>query len=454
MENSMRIEAVILAAGLGTRMKSSIPKVLHLLGGQPLILWSVAACRKALDCDPIVVVGPDSEAVSTLIGQGGRFVEQEERLGTGHALQQTAPLLQNETDIVLVTYADMPLIRAESFARLAETQRNHAGPITLLTGIATDSRGFGRVQRDEEGRIIGIIEEAHATAEQRTITELNLGAYAFRAEWLWGSLDKLPLSPKGEYYLTDMIALAVEQGLDVASIQIEDESELIGINTRVHLAEAETILRTQITQRWMMEGVTMLDPATTYIGPKVEIGQDTILLPNTILEGETRIGERCRIGPNTVIRETSIGDQCQIQGSVLEGATLEEDVTVGPFAHLRRGAYLCRGVHIGNFGEVKNSRLESGVKLGHFSYIGDAHIGAETNVGAGTITCNFDGEKKHHTEIGEGAFIGSDTMLVAPLKIGDHARTGAGSVVTKDVPDHGLAVGVPARVIRKLDQGD
>jgi bifunctional UDP-N-acetylglucosamine pyrophosphorylase/glucosamine-1-phosphate N-acetyltransferase len=450
----MRIEAVILAAGLGTRMKSSLPKVLHLLGGQPLILWSVEACRKALDRVPVVVIGPDSEAVSTLIGQDGRFVEQHERLGTGHALQQAAPLLENKADIVLVTYADMPLIRADSLAWLAETQRNHNGPITLLTGNATDSRGFGRVQRDETGRIIGIIEEVHATAEQRAITELNLGAYAFRAEWLWGSLAKLPLSPKGEYYLTDMVALAIEQGLEVASVQIEDESELIGINTRVHLAEAETALRTQIAHYWMTEGVTMLDPTTTYIGPKVEIGQDTILFPNTILEGETKIGKQCKIGPNTVVRETSIGDQCQIKGSVLEGATLEDDVTVGPFAHLRKGAYLCRGVHVGNFGEVKNSRLESGVKLGHFSYIGDAHIGAETNVGAGTITCNFDGERKNRTEIGEGAFIGSDTMLVAPLKIGDHARTGAGSVVTKDVPDHGLAVGVPARVIRKLDQSD
>jgi bifunctional UDP-N-acetylglucosamine pyrophosphorylase/glucosamine-1-phosphate N-acetyltransferase len=454
MENGMRIEAVILAAGLGTRMKSSVPKVLHLLGGQPLILWSVAACREALNRVPVVVVGTDSEAVSKLIGPNGRFVEQVERLGTGHALQQAAPLLQKEADIVLVTNADMPLIRTESLARLAETQCNHDGPITMLTGIATNSRGFGRVQRDDTGRIIGIIEEAHATAEQRAITELNLGAYAFRAEWLWTSLDNLPLSPKGEYYLTDMVGLAVEEGLEVASVQIEEESELIGINTRVHLAEAETALHIQITQHWMVEGVTMLDPATTYIGPKVEIGQDTILLPNTILEGETRIGEHCMIGPNTVVRETSIGDQCRIESSVLEGATLEDDVTVGPFAHLREGAYLCRGVHIGNFGEVKNSRLESGVKLGHFSYIGDAHIGAETNVGAGTITCNFDGEKKNHTEIGEGAFIGSDTMLVAPLKIGDHARTGAGSVVTKDVPDHGLAVGVPARVIRKLDQGD
>jgi bifunctional UDP-N-acetylglucosamine pyrophosphorylase/glucosamine-1-phosphate N-acetyltransferase len=316
------------------------------------------------------------------------------------------------------------------------------------------SRGFGRVQRDELGRVVAIVEEAHANAAQRQISELNLGAYAFRAEWLWAHLSQLPLSPKGEYYLTDLVALAVGQGMEIASVLIEDEAELIGINTRAHLAEAEATLRGQFTLHWMTEGVTMLDPATTYIGPDVEIGPDTTLLPNTHLEGKTTVGAGCTIGPNSVIRDTIIGDACHIESSVLEGAILEEQVSIGPFAHLRKGAYLCRGVHMGNFGEVKDSRLEPGVKLGHFAYIGDAHIGAETNIGAGTITCNFDGEKKNRTEIGQFAFIGSDTMLVAPLKIGDHARTGAGSVVTRDIPDYGLAVGAPARVIRKMDQGD
>jgi bifunctional UDP-N-acetylglucosamine pyrophosphorylase/glucosamine-1-phosphate N-acetyltransferase len=450
----MRIDAVILAAGLGTRMKSSRPKVLHPLGGQALILWSVEACRRAIGQAPVVIIAPEGQALREVIGSDCRFVEQEQRLGTGHALQQAQSLLQKKADIVLVTNADMPLIRSESLARLAETQQSHAGPLTMLTGISAHPRGFGRVQRDDAGTVVAIIEEAHATAEQRQIRELNLGAYAFQAAWLWKHLGQLALSPKGEYYLTDLIALAVEQGMGIASVEVEDETELIGINSRAHLAEAERAVRDQINLHWMSEGVTMLDPATTYIGPSVEIGQDTLLLPNTHLEGKTKIGAECRIGPNTIIRETTIGDQCQVESSVLEGATLEEQVEIGPFAHLRQGAYLCRGVHMGNFGEVKNSRLEAGVKLGHFSYIGDAQIGPETNIGAGTITCNFDGEKKNHTEIGEGAFIGSDTMLVAPLKIGNHARTGAGSVVTHDVPDYGLAVGAPARVIRKLEQGD
>ena len=450
----MRVDAVILAAGLGTRMKSSRPKVLHLLGGQPLILWSVEACRLAIDRDPVVIIGPEGDEIQEFVGPQCRFVVQEQRLGTGHALQQAASLLQNKAEIVLVTNADMPLIRAESLARLVEKQREHDGPMTMLTGDSSQARGFGRVQRNKKGSVVAIIEEAHATPDQSRITELNLGAYAIQGEWLWAHLEQLPISPKGEYYITDLVALAVEHELEVASVVVKDDAELIGINTRAHLAEAETTLQAQITRSWMEEGVTMLDPATIYIGPKVEIGQDTVLLPNTHLEGFTKIGEGCTIGPNTIIRETTVGDQCHIESSVLEGAVLEEQVEIGPFAHLRKGAYLCRGVHMGNFGEVKNSRLEAGVKLGHFSYIGDAHIGAETNVGAGTITCNFDGEKKNRTEIGEGAFIGSDTMLVAPLKIGDHARTGAGSVVTRDVPNHAVAVGVPARVIRKLDQGD
>ncbi|MCK4741096.1 MAG: bifunctional N-acetylglucosamine-1-phosphate uridyltransferase/glucosamine-1-phosphate acetyltransferase, partial [Anaerolineales bacterium] len=244
------------------------------------------------------------------------------------------------------------------------------------------------------------------------------------------------------------------QDQTVESVSVTSPDEVIGINTREHLAEAEHAVRMRINRRWMEEGVTITDPATTYIGLDVQIGQDTVILPNTHLEGVTSIGEDCRIGPNSIVRGSVVGNGSRIEASVVEGATLEEEVEIGPFAHLRDGAHLCRGVHMGNFGEVKNSRLEAGVKLGHFSYIGDAHIGENTNIGAGTITCNYDGEKKQHTEIGADVFIGSDTMLVAPLKIGRGARTGAGSVVTKDVPDWSLAAGVPARVIRKLDNHD
>ncbi len=260
----------------------------------------------------------------------------------------------------------------------------------------------------------------------------------------------MPLSSKGEYYLTDLVAMAVKEGKGLGIAITDDLDEAIGVNTREHLAEAEGALRRRIQSRWMLAGVTLQDPASTYIGPEVSLGADTVVLANTHLEGKTSVGKGCRLGPNTRIRDSVLGDGCSVEASVLEGARLDEQVEVGPFAHLRPGAHLMRGVHVGNFGEVKDSTLGPGSKMGHFSYVGNAEIGAQVNIGAGTITCNFDGEKKHPTTIGDGAFIGSDTMLVAPVKVGKGARTGAGAVVTKDVPDDSVAVGIPARVIRKL----
>ncbi len=450
----MKCEAVLLAAGLGTRMKSRLPKVLHPLAGVPMVDWSIEACSQATKKKPYLVVGPESEELQRQADGRCIFIEQTERLGTGHAVMQAHESLEGKTDLVLVAHADLPLLRTVTFESLISRQSENAGPLTILTAEVPESRGFGRVKRDAFGKIRGIIEELHATPEERAIRELNVGAYVFRADWLWENLPKLPISPKGEYYLTDMVSLAVEQGNAVESVSITSQDEVIGINTREHLAEAEHAVRMRINRRWMDEGVTIIDPATTYIDLDVVLGQDTVIFPNTHLEGATRIGEDCRIGPNSIIRSSVVGNDSRIEASVVEGATLEEDVEIGPFAHLRAGAHLCRGVHMGNFGEVKNSRLEAGVKLGHFSYIGDAHIGENTNIGAGTVTCNFDGENKHHTEIGADVFIGSDTMLVAPLKIGRGSRTGAGSVVTKDVPDWSLAAGVPARVIRKLDKHD
>ena len=450
----MKCEAVLLAAGQGTRMKSRLPKVLHTIAGLPMVDWSIEACHQATGKKPFLVVGPASEELQRKLEGKCDFIEQTDRLGTGHAVLQARQVLEGKTELVLVAHADMPLLRAETFERLINRQIENQGPVTILTADAHESRGFGRIKRNGSGEILGIIEELHATPEEQAIRELNVGAYVFRADWLWENLSGLPLSPKGEYYLTDMVSLAVEQDQRVESVSVTSSEEVIGVNTREHLAEAEQAMRMRINRRWMAEGVTLIDPATTYIGHDVQIGQDTVVLPNTHLEGTTSIGENCHIGSNSIIRNSVIGGGSRIESSVIEGATLEEDVEIGPFAHLREGAYLCRGVHMGNFGEVKNSRLEAGVKLGHFAYIGDAHIGENTNIGAGTITCNFDGKNKHRTEIAADVFIGSDTMLVAPLKIGRGARTGAGSVVTKDVPEWSLAAGVPARVIRKLDNHD
>jgi bifunctional UDP-N-acetylglucosamine pyrophosphorylase/glucosamine-1-phosphate N-acetyltransferase len=293
------------------------------------------------------------------------------------------------------------------------------------------------------------VEEAQATPEQRLIKEVNASVYCFEADWLWKALDNVPLSPKGEYYLTDVVEIAVSEGRNVAVVTADDEMETMGINTRIHLAEAETVMRRRILERLMLSGVTMIDPASTYIEAGVTIGMDTVIQPNTFLYGSTKIGENCTIGPNTIITDTKIGDRCRVLASVLEKAHLEDDVDMGPFARLRKGAHLANHVHMGNFGEVKDSYLGEGTKMGHFSYIGNATIGKDVNIGAGTITCNYDGEKKHPTVIGDDVFIGSDTMLVAPVTIGAGAKTGAGAVVTKDVPEGKIVIGVPAKELRK-----
>ena len=446
----MNLAVVILAAGQGTRMKSSRPKVLHRLGGQPLVEYALSAAQSLTDQLPVLVIGHGADAVRTALGERVVYVAQAEQLGTGHAVQQAAPLLKGRSDYVVVTYSDMPLIRVESLHALAETQARHLGPLTMLTVIASHPSDFGRVVRDETGKVLAIVEVAQATPEQKRITELNPGAYCFKADWLWATLPRLPLSPKGEYYLTDLIGLAVAEGGDVATVVSEDEAEAIGINTRAQLAEAEAALRQRVNERWMAEGVTLIDPATTYIEPSAQLGRDTVVMPNTHIQGRSLIGEDCVIGPNTILRDTTIGDRCQVECSVLEGAFLADEVTMGPFARLRPGARLERGVRMGNFGEVKNSTLGPGTHMGHFSYVGDATIGEHVNIGAGTITCNYDGVKKSRTVIEDHAFIGSDTMLVAPVTVGAHARTGAGAVVTKDVPPDSLAVGMPARVIRRM----
>ncbi|PWH19842.1 MAG: UDP-N-acetylglucosamine diphosphorylase/glucosamine-1-phosphate N-acetyltransferase [Anaerolineae bacterium] len=450
----MKLGAIILAAGKSTRMKTTVPKVLHRLAGKPMIEYVLEAVAPLSDLPPTVVIGYQGDEVKKALGERAQFANQEPQLGTAHAVLQAKPLLEGKADLVLITYADMPLMTAQTLRNLCEVQQSNPGPLSLLTLHSENARGFGRIWRDSNGRVQAIIEEAVASPEQLAIRELNVGIYCVQADWLWNALPRVALSPKGEYFLTDIAELAVRDGFEIKTLPLTDPTEAIGINQRVHLAEAETILRQRINTRWMLEGVTLVDPQSTYIESEVIIGQDTVIYPNTYLQGKTVIGENCTIGPNTILRDSQIGSGCRIFFSVVEKAILEEEVDVGPYAHLRKGAHLAKGVHMGNFGEVKNSYLGPGTKMGHFSYIGDATIGAGVNIGAGTITCNYDGEKKNPTEIGERVFIGSDTMLVAPVKVGKGARTGAGAVVTKDIPPHSLAVGVPARVIRKLKEED
>jgi bifunctional UDP-N-acetylglucosamine pyrophosphorylase/glucosamine-1-phosphate N-acetyltransferase len=445
--------AVILAAGQGTRMRSKLPKVLHPMLGHPLAWYALQAAGQATAGDlPVMIVGHGVEAVRQALAGQARFALQEPQLGTGDAVRQAETLLAGQADYILVTYADMPLLRVETLRRLIEAQQTHKGPFTLLTVQADDPRGFGRIVRDAAGHVQAIVEEAQATPEQLAIHELNAGVYCFAAEWLWPALRRIQLAPKGEYYLTDLVGMAAAEGRTVQALVVDDPSEVIGINTRVHLAEAAALLRQRINQELMLAGVSIIDPATTYIEPGVTVGQDTVIWPNTYLQGKTTIGTDCSIGPETIIRDTQIANGCKVLASVLEGATLDDRAEIGPFGHLRKGAHLGVGVHMGNFGEVKNSYLAPGVKMGHFSYIGDAQIGENVNIGCGTITCNFAADgKKHPTKIGEGAFIGSDTMLIAPVEVGEGAITGSGSVVTKNVPPYTVVVGVPARAIRKRE---
>ncbi len=448
----MKTTAVILAAGQGTRMHSDLPKVLHSALGRPMIQYVLDAVAPVSGEKPVLVVGHKANEVKHALQDRVHYAHQAEQLGTGHAVQQAESLLKGHTDLVLVLYADMPLIRAETLKSLVKAQQNHPGPFTMLTVTVDDPRGFGRIIRNAAGEVQAIVEEAQATPGQLAVKELNAGVYCFSSAWLWGAINRIELSPKGEYYLTDLVEIAVSDGMNVNTISTDEPSELIGVNTRVHLAEITKIIQQRINQKWMLSGVTIADPAATYIEPEVTIAPDTIILPNTHLQGGTQIGTKCVIGPNTIVRDSQIGNHCEIKASVVENAVLEDHVDIGPFGHLRKGAHLAEGVHMGNFGEVKEAYLGPGTKMGHFSYIGNTTTGESVNIGAGTITCNYDGAQKHHTQIGNKVFLGSDTMLVAPVSLGDEAQTGAGAVVTKDVSAKTVVVGAPARPILKAEK--
>ncbi len=446
----MKVLAVILAAGQGTRMKSKRPKVLHPVAGEPMIKHVVRAVSKLRPHRLVVVVGYGAEEVRRALGDEYLYVEQEEQLGTGHALLQARQLLEGKGDTVLALFGDHPLITTKTLRRVLDENEKENAAITILTFHPLDPRGYGRIRRDSAGQVVGIIEEVAASEEEKGMEEVNDGVLCFREGWLWPHLEKIEPGGKGEYYLTDLLALAVEEGERVLALSPEDEEEALGVNSRIDLARAEAVIRQRIRERLMLSGVTMVDPPSTFIDSTVQVGQDTVLHPHTILEGKTTIGANCSIGPGSHLRDSKVGDGCTILYSLVEGAVLEEKVDVGPFSHLRPGTHLASGVQVGNFVEIKESYVGPGTKVGHFSYIGDATLGREVNVGAGTITCNYDGERKHRTIVEDHVFLGSDTMLVAPVKVGADAKTGAGSVVTKDVPPGSLAYGVPAQVKGKM----
>lgn len=440
------LAAVVLAAGMGTRMRSNLPKVLHRAAGSPLISHVLDSARQAGISDIVLVVGHGRDQVSNALGDSVRYVVQEPQLGTGHALQQATSVMSPMPFRVVVLYGDVPLVTPETITSMVSHSEQVA--IVVLTAVVPDPTGYGRIVRDDAGRVLAIVEEADTSGTQRGIREINSGLYCFDGDWLLANLGSIQKSPKGEYYLTDLVAMAVGQGREVRGVLAADAAEVEGVNNRSQLAEADRVLRSRYCERLMASGVTIVDPANTYIGKDVVAGRDTVIQPGTHLRGRTVIGEGCEIGPNTIIEDSSIGDECNIVSSVVEQSRVADRVSIGPFSHLRPGAVIEAGAKLGNYAEVKNSTLGRGVQMHHFSYVGDAEVGAETNVGAGTITCNYDGRtrKKYRTKIGKRVFLGSDTLLRAPVELGDDAQTGAGSVVTRDVPPGKLAVGVPARI--------
>ncbi|MBI3329893.1 MAG: bifunctional UDP-N-acetylglucosamine diphosphorylase/glucosamine-1-phosphate N-acetyltransferase GlmU [Nitrospinae bacterium] len=445
------LATVILAAGKGTRMGCKTAKALQPVGGRPMILYAVELAQ-ALGATPVVVVvGHQGERLKrTLPPEGWVAVEQMEQKGTGHAMQQTEPLLKDFPGDVLVLYGDTPLLREETLQALVETHRRSGAVATVLTATMDNPRRLGRVVRDPAGHVLRIVEALDAREAERAIHEVNTGTYCFQASFLYPALQHLhPNNAKGEYYLPDVIGDACRAGLHVQAVQTPDWREAVGVDSKADLAMAEAIMRQQVLERLMAEGVTILDPQSIYVHAEVEVGPDTVLYPNTYLLGKTVIGEDCEVGPNTVIRDSTLGDGVVILPScVITGSTIASGSHIGPFAHLRPESVLGEQVKIGNFVEVKKSVIGADSKASHLSYIGDVVMGKGVNVGAGFIACNYDGETKQETIVEDGVFIGSDSQVIAPLRIGQGAYIATGTTVRKDVPPHALVYNPKEQVHR------
>jgi bifunctional UDP-N-acetylglucosamine pyrophosphorylase/glucosamine-1-phosphate N-acetyltransferase len=446
--------AVVLAAGLGTRMRSCRAKVLHELAGLPLLHYPLAALRPLDPTRVVVVVGHQADDVTRAAEASGlpglTSVLQAEQNGTGHAVSCAAGAMADFEGDVLILYGDVPLVTTRTLAALVDAHRARQADLSLLTMRFPDPTGYGRIVRGSDGQVTGIVEQKDATEAERAITEVNPGFYCVRASLLFPLLGRLRSdNAQGELYLTDVVGLAARDGKTIVSVETERPHELSGINTRAELARAESLLRAEIVERWMDAGVTFEDPATAYVGAEVEIGPETIIGPNVTLRGRTRLGKGCRLDGTAHIVDSVLGDGVRLRFACdLEGAVVGADAIVGPFARLRPGTELGAQVHIGNFVETKKAVLGKGTKANHLTYLGDCEIGPETNVGAGTITCNYDGFAKHRTRIGARVQIGSDTQLVAPVSVADDAYVAAGTTVTRDVPAGALAVSrVPVRFI-------
>ena len=430
-------------------MRSKTPKILHPLAGKPLLRWSLDAAIAA-GAQPVVVLSAEAEAAAReILPPGTTVVLQPAMRGTGDAVRVAMEATAAAAGEAFVVYGDTPTLSAATLDGLRALRTERGAVVAILTARVGTDNAYGRVVRDAGGDVQRIVEARLATLEERQLPESNLGAYAVDLAWLRSVIGALKANPTGEIFFTDIVDLAIAGGKRVAAFCTPDPDEGMGVNTRVELAAAEAILRRRIRETLMLEGVTFHDPESSSVDGGVRVAPDAVIERGCVLEGATVIGPDSRIGPYSILRDTTVGARCVVEASVLEGATLEDDVRIGPYSHLRPGAYLEQGVGMGNFGEVKAARLRKGTKMHHFSYVGDADVGERVNIGAGTITMNYDGRNKHRTTIGNDAFIGSDTLLRAPVTIGEGAVTGAGAVVTRDVAPGMLAVGVPARSIKK-----
>ncbi len=448
-----RISVVVLAAGLGTRMKSKLAKVLHCVGGQTLAEHVVqAACAITPPEDITVVIGHQAEQVrASLAPLGVNFMHQTEQQGTGHALLTCRDSLHEAGGLLIVLYGDTPLLTSATLHRLVDKHRRHHAAATLITTRLEDPSTYGRVILDDQGHVRAIVEQKAATPQQLAIRLINSGIYCFNADLLWKHIGEIrPDNPANEYYLTDIVAILNHAGHLVQSMEVKDASELLGINTRVDLAVVDKVIRDRKARELMLAGVTIEKPETVSIDAQVTVGCDTIVGPFTRLTGNTAIGEDCRIGSGAVIENSRIGDGVRVAPlTMIADSHVHNGALVGPFARLRQHCDVGPAARIGNFVELKNTRLGEGAKANHLAYLGDAEVGERANIGAGSITCNYDGTSKHPTRIGAGAFVGSNSTLVAPIEIGPGSYTGAGSVITEDVPEGALALGRARQVVKE-----
>ena len=446
------LEVVILAAGLGTRMKSNTIKVLHRAAGRPLIDYVVDLAAGLSDKQPVVIVGHQREAVQSALGERARYALQEKPLGTGHAVLQAAQVLKDDVSRrkVLILSGDVPLTRPQTLERLIEEHERSRNALTLLTMRLDDPGMYGRIVRDDTGAVQRIVEAKDASDEERKINEVNAGIYLFEGANLFDHLRGLSAdNAQGEYYLTDMLQILRRAGKRIGAVVAADPVEALGVNSRAELATVEGEIQRRVVEKLMSDGVTFRNPSTVVIDSTVAIGRDTVVYPFVTLEGATSLGERCVVEPGVHLVNVKVGDDVHLRsGTVAEDAIIESEASVGPYAHLRPGTRLGKHVKVGNFVETKKAIFGEGAKASHLSYIGDADVGADVNIGAGTITCNYDGVNKHKTVLEDGVFIGSDTQLVAPVRVGRGAYVGAGSTITQDVPADALALSrVPQKVI-------